>query len=289
MRATFLMACLGLLATAAPAQLVTDPLDDGQPAEAANPALKSLADTCAGHKFETTVVTGPGRGSKVKICGEPGESDAQWVETLKDSMRKTQDNPGMGPRVKEQIVAALTAEIAKAEANAASAAGAEARQVSASEFTHGLPVESIAPSERAPEYSALPPMPAPKRSVPLKLSNGTVLPATAPAATLVKPNLTLRCAIPHESFAACSRLERESQLMVSAAEDMPAGTSLRFVRGDDNRAELDVSQLKKGESLKQRLPGPVCAGVLRGKVRVQVLTKGQVADTLGPWNLYCGS
>ena len=285
MRATFLMACLGLLATAAPAQLVTDPLGDGQPAEAADPQLKSLADTCAGHKFETTVVTGPGRGSKVKICGEPGESDAQWVETLKDSLRKTEDNPDMGPRVKEQIVAALTTEIARAEASAASTT----KQVSASDFTHGLPAESIAPRERAPEYSSLPPLPAPKRAVPVKLANGTILPATAPAASLVKPNLTLRCAIPHESFAACSRLERESQLMVSAAEDMPAGTSLRFVRGDDNRAELDVSQLKRGESLRQRLPSPVCAGVLRGKVRVQVLTKGQVAETLGPWNLYCGS
>ena len=77
--------------------------------------------------------------------------------------------------------------------------------------------------------------------------------------------------------------------MVSAAEDMPAGTSLRFVRGDDNRAELDVSHLKKGDSLRQQLPGRVCSGVLRGKVKVEVLNKGQLAETLGPWNLYCGS
>ena len=285
MRATFLMACLGLMATAAPAQLVSDPLEGQQQSEPANPQLKSLADSCSGHKFETTVVTGPGRGSKVKICGEPGESEAQWVETLKDSIRKAEANPDLAPRVKDQIVAALKIEIAGVEAGGASASAPPA----APEMANGLPAESIAPAERAPEYSTLPTIPAPKRAVPVKLANGTIIPATAPAEPLARPNLTLRCAVPHESFGACSRLERESQLMVSAAEDMPAGTSLRFVRGDDDRAELDVSQLKKGDSLRQRLPGPVCAGVLRGKVRVQVLAKGQVAETLGPWNLYCGS
>jgi hypothetical protein len=33
----------------------------------------------------------------------------------------------------------------------------------------------------------------------------------------------------------------------------------------------------------------VCSGVLRGKVEVQVLSKNQVAETLGPYALYCGS
>ena len=36
-------------------------------------------------------------------------------------------------------------------------------------------------------------------------------------------------------------------------------------------------------------PGRVCAGVMRGKVQVQILRKDRVADTLGPYNLYCGS
>lgn len=274
MRATFLIACLGLMATAAVAQ----PSDGGES------QLKSLADTCSGHKFETTVITGPGRGSKVKICGEPGQTNAEWIVTLQDSIRKAEADPDMAPHVKEQLVAALRTEIASVAASSDVATA----DISA-DIAHGLPAESIAPSERAPEYSTLPPMPAPKRAAPIKLANGTVLPATPPPAPVVRPNLTVRCAIPHESFVTCNRLERESQLMVSAAEDMPSGTSLRFVRGDDSRAELDVSQLKKGDSLRQQLPGRVCSGVLRGKVKVEVLNKGQVAETLGPWTLYCGS
>jgi hypothetical protein len=34
--------------------------------------------------------------------------------------------------------------------------------------------------------------------------------------------------------------------------------------------------------MREKLPGRVCAGVLRGKVQIQVLNDGRVADTLGP-------
>lgn len=77
--------------------------------------------------------------------------------------------------------------------------------------------------------------------------------------------------------------------MIRADEDLAAGTSVRFLRGGEERAELDLGSLKKGGSLRERLPGRVCAGVLRGKVEVQILSKGRVADTLGPYALYCGS
>ena len=139
MRATFLIACLGLMATAAVAQ----------PSDAGESQLKSLADSCSGHKFETTVVTGPGRGSKVKICGEPGQTDAQWIVTLQDSIRKAEADPDMAPHVKEQLVAALRTEIASVTA----ASDLAAANV-VPEIANGLPAESIAPSERAPEAYA---------------------------------------------------------------------------------------------------------------------------------------
>jgi len=285
MRARFLIMCLGLMATAAPAQLVGGPLEGDETAAPAAPdPLKSLADSCPGHKFETVVNTGPGRTSRVKICGEPGQTDAAWLVTLRDSIRKTEADVDMAAGVRTQIAAALKSEVAQLEARSAAAAA-----LPAPEFAVNLPNERIAAREPAPEYSKLPPLPAPKRSAPTRLANGTVLPASAPPAPMVRPNLVVRCAIPHESFAACTRLERESQLLVSAAADLPPGTSLRFLRGGDERGELDVGPLKAGETMREKLPGRVCSGVLRGKVQVQVLNKGQVAETLGPWNLYCGS
>ena len=286
-RAIFLVIGLGLLATAASAQLVTDPLGGaGTPADETQ--LKSLVDSCPGHKFETTIVTGLGRGSKVKICGEAGQTDAQWLVTLRDSIRKTDTDEDMAPRVKSQIITALKSEIAKLETTGSNPIGGTVKEAPA-EFALNLPAGKIAPSERPPEYSTLPPLPSPKRSAPLKLANGTVLSATPAPEPVARPNLVVRCAIPHGGFETCSRLERESQLMVLAEEDIPAGTSLRFLRGDDNRAELDVSQLKKGDIMRERLPSRVCSGVMRGKVRVQVMNKGQVAETLGPWALYCAS
>ena len=77
--------------------------------------------------------------------------------------------------------------------------------------------------------------------------------------------------------------------MIRADEDIAPKTSIRFLRGGDTRAELDLGALKKGQSMREKLPGRVCAGVLRGKVQIQVLNAGRVADTLGPYALYCGS
>ena len=57
----------------------------------------------------------------------------------------------------------------------------------------------------------------------------------------------------------------------------------------NQRAELDLGPLHKGDSVRERLPARVCSGVLRGKVQVQILNKSQVAETRGPYSLYCGT
>lgn len=78
-------------------------------------------------------------------------------------------------------------------------------------------------------------------------------------------------------------------MLIRADEDIAEGTSLRFLRGGTSRAELSLGALSKGQSMREKLPGRVCAGVMRGRVEVQVLSKGRVAETLGPYALYCGS
>ena len=112
---------------------------------------------------------------------------------------------------------------------------------------------------------------------------------TASADAVARPRLSIRCAMPRETCATCARMERETQLMIRAEDDLPAGTSVRFLRGGNARAELELGTLKKGASLREKLPGGVCSGVLRGKVQVQILNNGRVAETLGPYSLYCGS
>ena len=242
--------------------------------------LKALAESCTAHRFETMVVVdGSGRAKKVRICGEEGQSDADWLVTLRDSRSKVAADENMAEAVKDQIVSALGAEIERLEQSAAVATSAPA-PVTVTNID--LPPQPLVVPEATPQYSSVPPLPAPKPRI-----AGAA--ATAASAPVARPRLTMRCALPRETFAGCARLERETQLLIRADEDLPAGISLRFLRGGEARAELDLGALGKGGSLREKLPGRVCSGVLRGRVEVQVVTKGRVADTFGPYNLYCGS
>ena len=71
--------------------------------------MQKLLQNCDAHKFETFIevkVEGqpqPKR-SRVKLCGTEGQSDADWVRTLKDAVVKTEANLQMPPAVREQIL-----------------------------------------------------------------------------------------------------------------------------------------------------------------------------------------
>lgn len=282
-RMALILAAFGLTATAAPAQQA-DPLPGepaADPAPESAPELKALADNCSAHRFETMVVVdGSGRGKKVKICGEQGQSEADWLVTLRDSAAKVEADDAMAKPVKDQIIAALKAEIARLESTVQAAAVPAPTPAPA--ITIALPTAPVAVPEAAPQYSSVPPLPSPKPRTAAGL-------ATSASAPVARPRLTIRCALPRETFGACTRLERETQLLIRADEDIAGGISVRFLRGGDQRAEFELGPLGKGESLREKLPGRVCSGVLRGKVQVQVLSKSKVAETLGPFALYCGS
>jgi ribosomal protein S11 len=113
---------------------------------------KALVESCSAHKFETTVdvtVDGKIRSSKVKLCGKVGQSDADWMGTLKDAARKVEANTALPKAERDQIISALNAEISKIEA--------------VKPVASALPSTPRPPAERPPEYSTLPPLPtAPK-------------------------------------------------------------------------------------------------------------------------------
>src|SRR4029077_4678405 len=107
------------------------------------------------------------------------------------------------------------------------------------------------------EYSSLPPIPAPLPAVSV-----AALAAAAPP-PLPAPKLTFRC-LSTESVAGegpCDMLERGMMVTVRADEDIAAGTSLRFLRRGENRAEVDLETLRRGQSQRFSLPARVCQGV----------------------------
>ena len=274
-RIALILAGFGLAASSAAAQQASEPGTE----------LKALA-ACDARKFETLVIVDGSRGKTVKVCGKPGQTDAEWLVTLRDSANKVKADKAMAQTVKDQILAALEAEIGRLEEAAAATAPA------ASVATIAINERPVSTPEAPPQYSSVPQLPVPKPRLSAsqaKASEAKASQANAQSAPPIRPRLTLRCAMPRESYVACARFERETQLIIRADEDIAVGTSLRFLRGGDNRAELDLSKLRKGDLLREKLPGRVCSGVLRGKVLVQVLSKGQVAETLGPYALHCGS
>jgi hypothetical protein len=270
-----------------------------QPAAAAS--SETLVADCDTHKFETIVrgtVAGKPRSSKVKLCGKVGQTDADWMNTLKDAIDKVRVNDGMSATAKEQVIAALNVEIARLSPTVEASPAPPAEASPPVQSIAALPPASVMPTPRVAspvvgpvaggpvEYSALPPMPAPKPA-----ASAAVVAATAPS--LPAPRMTFRCMATDRlgGEGPCDLLERTTLLTVRADEDLPGGTSLRFMRRGDDRGEIDLPALRTGQSRRFSLPPKLCAGVSGSRVQIEVVRatgkSSQVVDTHGPYELRC--
>jgi hypothetical protein len=246
-------------------------------------AAKSLVQNCDAHRFETTIhVTGADgqpKQSTVRMCGTEGQSDADWIRTLRDAVRKTSLNVQMPQAAREQIVAAVNAEIMRLMAPPSLAAGG-------ADIAH-LPKAAPTPSEvpLTRDYGALPPLPTAAVAPPHMLGPGGLI---GPV-----PRLTLRCALAGDEDrpSDCDTLDRDTVMVVRADEAFPGGIAMRFLRHGDSRAELDLPAMQPGQTAKLRLPAAVCAGVVRSRVEVQALggnaPSGTPAGTVGEYDLRC--
>ena len=247
---------------------------------------------CNARKFETSVrvmVAGKPKTSKVKLCGKVGQSDAEWRRTLTDAVAKVAANETMPMAVKEQIIAALNLEIAKfplvTELKPPPAPSlAPAPPITAPSLAPPRPI--AAPSGDKAEYSTFSPLPAPKPPV-----AAAAVAAVAPP--LPAPRLTLRCLATTRlgTEENCDILERDTLLIVRADENLPAGTSLRFLRRGDDRGEIALPALRLGQAQRFTLPPKLCSGVSGSRVQIEVVraakTGSQVVDTRGPFELRC--
>ena len=75
-----------------------------------------VAECGKGRKFESSSSTGDDKNKKVSkmlICSDPGESDAEWKKTLSDALARVEANDDMPAEGKARIMADLRSEIAK--------------------------------------------------------------------------------------------------------------------------------------------------------------------------------
>lgn len=245
--------------------------------------MQKLLQNCDAHKFETvveTVVDGKPKQSKVKLCGNDGQTDAEWLRTLKDAAQKTSANMQMDKPVRDQVVAALSLEIARLSGSTPKVEGV-------------LPPPRQRPQAKPmSDFAALPPMPT-APTAPTKVLGG--IPGVS-IPFLPKPKLSLSCYNPNDIVGEgpCTGFERETMLTVQAGENLPAGTSLRFMRDGEAQAEVQLAQLQRGKSMRVPLPRDVCLHSGGGALEIRIVraTKetgpsGQVVGKDGPYNLRC--
>lgn len=286
---------LPMAASAAPAK-------DSAPAPAVpDKQAAQLLTNCDAHKFETVVhevVDGHPQASNVKLCGKDGQTDAEWIGTLKDAISKLNANKDMPAPIRDQIVTALRTEIARLENPApqlprnrtASTSGVDGlvplpplpqgRTAQASSLP---PPRQIAPAAPSDDYASLPALPT-APPPPVQVLSGT---AAASLPLLPRPRMTLTCYTPGEAEGPCTGFTRDTQVTVHAGEDLPAGTSLRFVRDGNPKADVDLAQLRKGRSARFNVPDDVCRHAVGGKLELRIVRSGQEVGTEGPYNLSC--
>ena len=264
---------------------------EGEPAPAPS-SLQKLAQDCDAHKFETLIdgtVDGKPKKSRMRLCGVEGQSDEAWLTTLKDAIAKTVANDKMPAAMREQIITALSREITRLEALQPKVA---ARNVPAPPPTPAptpLPPPRPAPVAAAPltkDFTPLPPLP----TTPTVATSSMITPSVP---LLPRPRLSINCMTPGEMAGEgpCTEFTRNTFVTVRAGEDLPFGTGIRFVR-DDERADVQLAQLKRGKSVSFELPRAVCQGVGGGRLELNIMRSApnaaaQVVGREGPFNLRC--
>jgi len=250
------------------------------------PAAAEQSDepNCEARKFETTItMTGPdgqSKSSKVKMCGKVGQSDADWIRTLQDAVKKTSLSPQMPQAAKEQIIAAVNAEVDRLTKPAL----ALPENADISKLAKSAPPKAEAPLSR--DYGSLGAMPVATNVEPPHVLG----PAGAMGET---PRLTLRCALAGDEDrpSACDTIDRDTVMVLRADDAYPRGVEVRFVRKGDSRAHLALPAMKTGQTANLRLPPAVCAGVVRSRVEIQALgansPSGAAAGTIGEYDLRC--
>ena len=241
--------------------------------DAPPPEMQKLLESCDVHRFEAIIhVTDEGgpHDSKVTVCGKAGQSDADWINTLKQIAGKTAVNQQMPQSTKEQVLAALNDEIVR--------------------LTAILPKETPpAPKVDVGEaYSALPPLPAPEtKKVELPPAAAAV---SAPVVAVPAPRLKLSCIEGRDVDAAepCDRIERGNLLLVQADEDMAPGVLLKFLRRGESRAEVRLPALRTGQPLTLALPTGLCAGIVHSQIEIRASrAPGSPEASFGPYELRC--
>lgn len=260
--------------------------------EGATPDRVARIEQCQGHKFDTMVRIdrASNRSTRVKLCADPGASDADWVKTLEAAIAQLEARD-MPAEAKDKVITELRQEIAKF----GSVAKSPTTTQSAPAFVGNLGnLGSLdGPTERY-ETSTLPPLPPPlpRKPVQSTAAKGAGDMASATSPPLPAMRFRIKCLPRSESGAGitCDYFDPGTTLLLSAVEGLDKGGTLRFLRRGEARGEVALAPLATGQSVRVRLPSDLCRGVAFTKVELELLppgSKGRAAARAGPYEMKC--
>ena len=271
-----------LVAAPAAAQDPLQPLDEAPPGAPpatvidpdVNPqdfdlARRKVVD-CEGEKFVFAWGAGA-KPTKVTLCSKKNATRDELVQMLDDAATKLEQSNIPEDR-RFAIVQQIRAKISELKGASASASA---------------PAATREPPAAVARVPAAPPKVTPPTTVAPVVSQA---PARAAAPVLAaKPRLALECMTPGEFLGGgpCVTLTRDTILTVKSGEALPGGLSLRFVRGGQTRAEVALSQMRKGQSVRLTIPRQLCSGVVESEAEIRIARGASVVDTVGPYLLRC--
>ncbi len=290
------MMMIPILALAAAQGAVPSSAADSTPQSA---AMREVIQDCSAHRFEAVIsaeVDGQTKRSKMKLCGTTGQSDSDWLRTLKDSAVKIAANQAMAKPMRDQMVKAINAEIAMRTLLAAQPdAATGATGAKSGEFT--LKPRGTSPGGARDNglaaYSSLPPLPPPVSVA--EESRQIAAKDYVPPPPIVRPDLRFECfSTTSVGEGPCVDFDRFTVMIVSARSRVEPGASLRFLRDGEQLAQVELGAMKKGQRRRLALPAPVCKGVNGGQLKIETMVvpkiakaQAQLADSEGPFILRC--
>lgn len=229
-------------------------------------ARKKVVD-CEGQKFVFSWGAGS-RPTKVTLCSKKDASAAELVTMLDDAATKLERTASIAEDRRIAIVQQIRAKIAEIKA---AGAAAPANRAVAQVPTKVPPAATFVPAPTAPVFKPGP------------------VAVAVPRLLGPKPRLSFECYTPGElgSGGPCTTLGRDTRLTVKAGEQLAGGTTLRFRRYGETRAEVALTAMRKGQSVRLAIPRQVCGGVVEAEIEIQVARGASALDTRGPFLLRC--
>jgi hypothetical protein len=224
-------------------------------------AREKIVD-CEGQKYVFAWGAGA-HPTKVTLCSEKDASRDEVIRMLDDAASKLATSALPEDR-RTALVGQIRAKIA------------EIQSLSQATLPPPLRTEKVNPASAMATVAPLPP--------PLVASKSS----SPPRVLFNRPRLTLTCMSPQlPSGGPCIALDRDTILTVKAGEALPSDVSLRFVRQDDQSAEVALGGMRKGQARRMSLPNDICKGALTGEVEIRIARQGQTVGREGPYSLHC--